>query len=143
MCGISGIISKKNIPDKKKILSMNAIINHSWAPDQSGYLHYDKLLLGHVRLSVIDTSNKGRQPMSTDGRYWIIFNGEVYNYKELKKLLIEKKYNFYSQTDTEVVLNAFIEWGYECFSKFNGDWVISIFDKKTKELVIARDGHWL
>ena len=78
--------------------------------------------------------------MSSDGRYWIIFNGEVYNYRELKKRLIEKNYKFYSETDTEVVLNSYIEWGDECFQKFNGDWVIAILDKKTNEIVIARDG---
>ncbi|MDC0226618.1 asparagine synthase (glutamine-hydrolyzing) [Alphaproteobacteria bacterium] len=139
MCGISGIISKKSIPDKEKIISMNGMISHR-GPDQSGYLQHKNLLLGHVRLSVLDISDKGRQPMSTDGRYWIIFNGEIYNYKDLKKELINKKYKFYSETDTEVALNAYIEWGSESFSKFNGDWVIAILDKKTNELIIARDG---
>ena len=139
MCGVSGIISKKNIVDQKNILFMNEMISHR-GPDQSGYLKYKNLLLGHVRLSVLDISDKGRQPMSVNGQHWIIFNGEVYNYKEIKEDLIKKNYKFYSKTDTEVVLNAFIEWGTECFSKFNGDWVIAIFNKKTEEILIARDG---
>ena len=123
---------KKNIVDHENILFMNEMINHR-GPDQSGYLKYKNLLLGHVRLSVLDISDKGRHPMSVNGQHWIIFNGEVYNYKEIKKDLIKKNYKFYSKTDTEVVLNAFIEWGTECFSKFNGDWVIAIFNKKTEE----------
>ena len=105
MCGVSGIISKKNIVDQKNILFMNEMISHR-GPDQSGYLKYKNLLLGHVRLSVLDPSDKGRQPMSVNGQHWIIFNGEVYNYKEIKKDLIKKNYKFYSKTDTEVVLNA-------------------------------------
>ncbi|MDC0056742.1 asparagine synthase (glutamine-hydrolyzing) [Alphaproteobacteria bacterium] len=139
MCGVSGIISKTGFPDKNKIISMNGMISHR-GPDQSGYLEYKNLLLGHVRLSVLDITDKGRQPMSVDGRYWIIFNGEVYNYNEIKDNLISKQYKFFSKTDTEVVLNAFIEWGEECFKKFNGDWVIVILDKKTNKLLIARDG---
>ena len=139
MCGISGIISKSGIPNKENIITMNGLISHR-GPDQSGYLEYKNLLLGQVRLSVLDETEKGRQPMSSDGRYWIIFNGEVYNYRELKKKLINKNYKFYSETDTEVVLNSYIEWGEECFKKFNGDWVIAILDKKTNEITIARDG---
>ena len=80
MCGISGIISKNNKLDRNEILAMNGMINHR-GPDQSGYLEYKNILLGHSRLSVIDLSDRGRQPMSNDGRYWIIFNGEIYNYK--------------------------------------------------------------
>ena len=83
---------------------MNEMINHR-GPDQSGYLKYKNLLLGHVRLSVLDISDKGRQPMSVNGQHWIIFNGEVYNYKEIKEDLIKKNYKFHSKTDTEVVLN--------------------------------------
>ena len=113
MCGISGIISKNNKLDRNEILAMNGMINHR-GPDQSGYLEYKNILLGHSRLSVIDLSDRGRQPMSNDGRYWIIFNGEIYNYKEIKNML-QKKHKFYSKTDTEVILNAYKEWGFKCF----------------------------
>lgn len=139
MCGVAGIIFKKNQIDRNKIINMNGLISHR-GPDQSGYLEYQNLLLGHVRLSVLDISNKGRQPMSNDDRFSIIYNGEVYNYQEIKNILITKGYNFFSKTDTEVVLNAYKEWGNECFEKFNGDWVISILDKEEKTLIIARDG---
>ena len=90
MCGISGIINKTDKSDRNEIIKMNGMISHR-GPDQSGYLDYKNLLLGHVRLSVIDISDNGRQPLSSDGRYWIIFNGEIYNYKEIKNELIEKK----------------------------------------------------
>jgi len=78
----------------------------------------------------IDTSNLGSQPMSVDGRYWIIYNGEIYNYKTLREELILKKYKFYSNSDTEVVLNAYKEWGVDSFKKFNGEWSFAILDKK-------------
>ena len=83
MCGISGIIFKKNQIERSKIINMNGLISHR-GPDQSGYLEYKNLLLGHVRLSVLDISSKGRQPMSNDDRFSIIYNGEVYNYQEIK-----------------------------------------------------------
>ena len=139
MCGISGIIYKKNSPDKNDIIRMNGMVSHR-GPDQVGYLEYKNILLGHTRLSVIDISDNGRQPLSTDGRYWIIFNGEVYNFLEIKKQLLEKKYKFFSKTDTEVIINSYIEWGDKCFEKFNGDWVIAILDKENDSIIIARDG---
>ena len=79
----------------------------------NGFINYKNLLLGHTRLSIIDISNLGSQPMSVDGRYWIIYNGEIYNYRALRDELILKKYKFYSNSDTEVVLNAYKEWGVE------------------------------
>ena len=139
MCGINGIIFKNTSVDEKKILSMNELINHR-GPDQSGYIKHNNLLLGHTRLSILDTSNKGFQPMTTDGRFWIVYNGEVYNYKEIKKELINKNYKFFSDTDTEVVLNAYKEWGVECFNKFNGEWALAILDKSKETIVICRDG---
>ena len=78
--------------------------------------------------------------MSVDGRYWIIYNGEIYNYKTLREELILKKYKFYSNSDTEVVLNAYKEWGVDSFQKFNGEWSFAILDKKHNEVIICRDG---
>ena len=78
--------------------------------------------------------------MSVDGRYWIIYNGEIYNYKTLREQLILKKYKFYSNSDTEVVLNAYKEWGVDSFQKFNGEWSFAILDKKNNEVIICRDG---
>ena len=90
MCGINGIIFKTSKTDVSKILKMNALLDHR-GPDDSGFIKHKNLLLGHTRLSIIDTSNLGSQPMSVDGRYWIIYNGEIYNYKSLREELIKKK----------------------------------------------------
>ncbi len=139
MCGINGIIFKKSKTDVSKILKMNALLDHR-GPDDSGFINHKNLLLGHTRLSIIDTSNLGSQPMSVDGRYWIIYNGEIYNYKSLREELILKKYKFYSNSDTEVILNAYKEWGVESFQKFNGEWSFAILDKKNNEVIVCRDG---
>ena len=139
MCGINGIVFKTSKNDVSKILKMNALLNHR-GPDDSGFISHKNLLLGHTRLSIIDTSNLGSQPMSVDGRYWIIYNGEIYNYKTLREELMVKKYKFYSNTDTEVVLNAYKEWGVNSFQKFNGEWSFAILDKKNNEVIICRDG---
>ena len=139
MCGINGIIFKKNEIEIHKILEMNMMLKHR-GPDQSGFLKHNNLLLGHTRLSILDLSEKCSQPMSSDGRYWIVYNGEVYNYLEIKEELIKKNYKFYSNTDTEVILNAFAEWGEKCFEKFNGEWALAILDKKEDVLIISRDG---
>ena len=132
MCGINGIIFKTSKTDVSKILKMNALLDHR-GPDDSGFINHKNLLLGHTRLSIIDISNLGSQPMSVDGRYWIIYNGEIYNYKTLREELILKKYKFYSNSDTEVVLNAYKEWGVDSFQKFNGEWSFAILDKKHNE----------
>ncbi len=139
MCGINGIIFKTSKTDVSKILKMNSLLDHR-GPDDTGFINHKNLLFGHTRLSIIDTTNLGSQPMSVDGRYWIIYNGEIYNYKTLREELILKKYKFYSNSDTEVVLNAYKEWGVDSFQKFNGEWSFAILDKKNDEVIICRDG---
>ena len=142
MCGLGTIIIKENKNKnlyKSKLLNMSNLISHR-GPDQAGFLEYENILLSHLRLPVMDPRNLGRQPMSVDNRYSIIFNGEIFNYKEIKRKLIERKYKFYSNSDTEVALNAFIEWGEECFNLFNGDWIICILDKLQRTFLIAKDG---
>ncbi|WP_321417422.1 asparagine synthase (glutamine-hydrolyzing) [uncultured Desulfobacter sp.] len=139
MCGICGQI---NFDDKKIdpacIQSMMALMKHR-GPDDEGMFVNGSVGLGHVRLSIIDLSMAGHQPMfSEDGRYCLIYNGEVYNYKELRKQL-EHKYRFQSCSDTEVVLYSFIEWGPGCLDKFNGMFAFVIFDTKTRKLFAARD----
>ncbi len=95
---------------------------------------------GHRRLSILDLSPSGHQPMSfADGRYWIIFNGEVYNYIELRGELEESGYNFQTETDTEVILASYLEWGSECLQQFNGMWAFAIYDTIEKEIFMARD----
>jgi asparagine synthase (glutamine-hydrolysing) len=98
------------------------------------------LVMGHRRLSIIDLSPAGHQPMSSaDGRYWIVYNGEVYNFKEIRKLLVDKGVQFQSNTDTEVVLYSYIQWGEQCLEMFNGMWAFCIMDIKKKELFVSRD----
>jgi asparagine synthase (glutamine-hydrolysing) len=97
------------------------------------------LALGHRRLSIIDLTTRGHQPMSRSGRYWMIYNGEVFNYVELREALAAEGESFNSQTDTEVVLAAYARWGKNCFSRFNGMWALAIYDTLTGELILSRD----
>lgn len=98
------------------------------------------LALGHRRLSIVDLSPLGHQPMSSsDGRYWIVFNGEVYNHIELRAELEKVGYRFVSHSDTEVIIAAYREWGEECLSRFNGMFAFLIYDREQRRLFIARD----
>jgi asparagine synthase (glutamine-hydrolysing) len=131
MCGINGLIYKDSLTPIEEIARMNSSIIHR-GPDDDGILAFENILFGHVRLSIQDLSTKGRQPMSVDGKYWIIFNGEIYNFKDIRLDLSSKGYKFYSDSDTEVILNAYKEWGVESFKKFNGMWCFAILDKEKK-----------
>jgi asparagine synthase (glutamine-hydrolysing) len=98
------------------------------------------VVFGHRRLSILDLSPCGHQPMSySDGRYWITFNGEVYNYKELRSELTKLGYHFHSESDTEVILAAYVEWGTGCLHHFSGMWSFAIFDTQTREIFMSRD----
>ena len=119
MCGINGIIYKNTNPHLAEIKKMNMAIRHR-GPDDEGVYKFENILLGHQRLSILDLSLKGKQPMTNDGRFWIVYNGEIYNFKEIKNKLLKIGYKFYSQTDTEVILNAYKEWGVNSFIHFNG-----------------------
>lgn len=111
-------------------------------PDDSG-LFFDEssgVGLGHRRLSIIDLSRAGRQPMaSDDGKLNIIYNGEVYNFREIRKELYEQGYNFRSNTDTEVILKAYQQWGRACLQKFIGMFVVAVWDRVDKTIFVARD----
>lgn len=134
MCGINGF----NFKSSELILKMNRTIQHR-GPDQTDFWCSDNISLGHDRLSIIDLSERGRQPM-WDERHElvIVFNGEIYNFQELRRKL-EYKYNFRSQSDTEVILYAYKEWGEECVKKLNGIFTFAIWDTRTQELFVARD----
>ena len=135
MCGINGF----NFSDEKLIQAMNDKIRHR-GPDDRGYFVDSRISLGHNRLSIIDLSERGHQPMiSSDKNYIITYNGELYNYLEIKKGLLKKGYKFQSDTDTEVILNAYIEAGPDCLQDFNGIFALAIWDKRKQELFIARD----
>jgi asparagine synthase (glutamine-hydrolysing) len=97
------------------------------------------LALGHRRLSILDLSPFGHQPMCYQGRYWIVYNGEVYNYLELRTELQAIGHRFLSHCDTEVILAAYAQWGVDCFSRFNGMWAMAIYDAQEETLVLSRD----
>lgn len=135
MCGICGF----NWEDKDLIQRMMAKLEHR-GPDDKGFLTDTDISLGHRRLSIIDLSSKGKNPMSnSENTHYIIYNGEVYNYQEIRDELKKKGYKFKSKTDTEVILNAYIEYGPKCLEKFNGMFAFAIYDTKHKQLFIARD----
>lgn len=141
MCGITGIVNFENDKpvQKEVIISMTDILSHRGPDDHSIYLN-GNVALGHRRLSIIDLSAAGRQPMSNeDETVWVVFNGEIYNYIELKSLLLDKGHKFKSKTDTEVIVHAFEEYGKECFKYFDGMFSIGIWDDKAKTLVLCRD----
>jgi asparagine synthase (glutamine-hydrolysing) len=142
MCGIVGFISNKKIELKILDEMVNSITHRG--PNDNGYCDYfideQHLFFGHTRLSILDVSSHAHQPMiSEDDNYILIYNGEVYNYIELKNELKLLGYKFESTGDTEVVLKSFIEWGNNCFEKFNGMWALAIYNKRTKKLVLSRD----
>ncbi|MCX6984974.1 MAG: asparagine synthase (glutamine-hydrolyzing) [Lentisphaerae bacterium] len=141
MCGFIGIISKNNHPFPEKTLrEMTGIITHRGPDDEGFFFHEDWLAMGFRRLSIIDLSPKGHQPMlSHDKRYAIVFIGEIYNYCEIRKELEKENYPFQSHTDTEVILGAYQRWGRQGVSKFNGMFAFMIADLKERTVFIAKD----
>lgn len=128
MCGINGIFG---LADRDIVLKMNSATSHR-GPDDSGVFVDDDspVSLGHNRLSIIDLSKKAHQPMTDEsGRFVIVFNGEVYNYKELRQILIEHGYSFKTDSDTEVVVNSYREWGKGCLERFRGMFAFAILDR--------------
>jgi asparagine synthase (glutamine-hydrolysing) len=140
MCGISGYINLDGEPAASTIVTaMMTAIRHR-GPDGQGSFIDGQVGLGHVRLSIIDLSDGGRQPMqSPSGRYTIIYNGELYNYLELRVELQAKGVAFTSSSDTEVILRAYEVWGDDAFVRFNGMFALAIWDKETRILTLARD----
>ncbi len=140
MCGINGIFNfnKVNIGDENALISlMNDTISHR-GPDDSGISEINqRLFFGHRRLSIIDLSKAGHQPMRNDAGYEIVFNGEIYNYAELKKYLPD--YKFKSDSDTEVILGLYETFGENCLQYLNGMFAFAIWDKSKQELFITRD----
>ena len=161
MCGIAGIISLlPNSSLQVNLQDMTSLAAHR-GPDDEGLVLFapegvvSKITsvndishgpwfagLGHRRLSIIDLSPAGHQPMSDQsGRYWIVYNGEVYNYLEVRAELVKLGRSFQTRTDSEVLLQAFIEWGPDCLSRFNGMWAFAIYDCHTGSIFCARDRY--
>ncbi len=141
MCGIAGIFSLKGIiqSDIDCVKQMNLLQKHR-GPDDEGIFADTCCVLGHRRLAIIDLSKDGHQPFaSDDGRYQLIFNGEIYNYIELRDELKDAGWQFKTKTDTEVLLKAYQHYGAACLSKFNGMFAFALYDSKEHRLFLARD----
>ncbi len=137
MCGIFGAMNLK-LEREKGISCLNRLSHRG--PDGWGFWQEEGMSLGHRRLSVLDLSEKGKQPMTYgNGRYVIVFNGEIYNFIELRKELKMLGYSFKSESDTEVALASFIQWKEKCLLKWNGMWALAIWDRHKKELFFSRD----
>ncbi|MDR1826732.1 MAG: asparagine synthase (glutamine-hydrolyzing) [Methylobacteriaceae bacterium] len=138
MCGILGVLSFNSSPkplDQRDL----AVFAHR-GPDSVGVFHDDNVSLGHTRLAILELSELGAQPMtSADGRYVIVFNGEIYNFKELQEDLRRAGRGFRSNSDTEVILEAFAVWGRDCVKRFRGMFAFALWDTVKKQLFLARD----
>ena len=141
MCGITGFIDFNKSSNKETILKMTATMHHR-GPDASGteILQDENAILGlgHARLSIIDLTESGKQPMRFEN-YWICFNGEVYNFAEIKKDLVELGHTFVGSSDTEVILHAYIQWGKACLSRFIGMYAFLIYNVDSKDVFCVRD----
>jgi len=140
MCGVCGFVSGNiSSADKQQvILKMLAAISYR-GPDDEGFFIEGKIALGAKRLSIIDLA-QGHQPIhNEDKSLWIVYNGEVYNFAQLRESLIKKGHIFYTQSDTEVVLHLYEEYGLDCLDKLNGMFVFAVWDKNNEELFVARD----
>jgi len=142
MCGINGIIKLDGTQvDPVEIVSMNNLIKHR-GPDDSGFFVKSNVGFGHVRLAILDLSSRGHQPMRythEKREVTITYNGEIYNFRELRAELVRKGYAFSSETDTEVILASYLEYGVECLKKFNGMFAFALFDPSKQIIFFARD----
>lgn len=141
MCGVLGQINLgANISNNSNIFKKSLDLQHHRGPDDSDIYQDEEFIFGHRRLSIIDLDSHAKQPMVSEcGNYILVFNGEIYNYQEIKTELIEKGYIFHTTSDTEVLLNAFIEYGIDCIQQFIGMFAFAIHDKRIDEYYIVRD----
>ncbi|MBD1825726.1 asparagine synthase (glutamine-hydrolyzing) [Cyanobacteria bacterium FACHB-DQ100] len=138
MCGIAGVLSDSLIRSEAMLSVLNLL--HHRGPDAAGQWANDCLWMGHTRLAILDLSPAGQQPMSyQNNRYCITFNGEIYNYLELRAELLDAGHRFVSYSDTEVLLAAYAHWGTDCLAKLRGMFAFAIWDQVEKTLFLARD----
>src|SRR5205085_112619 len=141
MCGIAGIISRKNNEESFTLLQKaTGSLSHR-GPEQEGFWTNEngQVILGHRRLCIIDLSEAASQPMQYADRFTLVYNGEIYNYLELKNELESKRHSFRSHSDTEVILAAYAEWGSDCLLRFDGAFALAIWDEIEQKLFAARD----
>src|SRR3984885_2560844 len=138
MCGIGGILDlKKAQADQSDVNRMVAAMAHR-GPEATGFFSEGPIALGHLRLSIIDLSAAANQPfVDNSGRYVMVYNGEIYNYREVKALI--RDYDFRTSSDTEVLIAAYAKWGPECLGYMKGMFAFAIWDKEENELFLARD----
>lgn len=138
MCGIAGIVEPGKVVEERDMAAMLARLAHR-GPDGEGSVFRPGVALGHRRLAIIDPSG-GAQPMANpDSSLWITYNGELYNFKELREELVDLGYRFASSSDTEVILHAYSEWGTDCVSRFRGMFAFGILDLRDRRVFLARD----
>jgi len=141
MCGIAGFVSPRNRSVKEDLVKMTCALAHR-GPDGEGYFYHETgqnlLGLGHRRLSIIDLSTSANQPMHYEGLH-VVFNGEIYNYEEIRTELISLGHQFSTHSDTEVILHGWRQWGEKCIHKWRGMFAIALFDERAKELICIRD----
>ena len=139
MCGISGIIYRDNrSPDLQEIKMITDLITHR-GPDDEGFFLGPQFAFGLRRLAILDLSPDGHQPMWRGEELCIIFNGEIYNYIEIREELSQAGYSFRTGTDTEVILAAYDHWGLDCVTRFNGMWSFAIYDRRKQLIFCSRD----
>jgi asparagine synthase (glutamine-hydrolysing) len=139
MCGVFGIINDKQLVDEALLRKLTDAVMHR-GPDGGGVFAFENVGLGHRRLSVIDLSDSSAQPMRHAHKaMWITYNGEIYNYLELRAELQDLGHIFITTGDTEVLLAAYVQWGRNCLSRFNGMWAFAIFDQENSTVFLARD----
>jgi asparagine synthase (glutamine-hydrolysing) len=142
MCGLSGILLSEPVEHsllRRRLHDMIATLRHR-GPDDEGVWCDDRVGLAHARLSVIDLSTAGHQPMSDDeGAIWLVFNGEIYNFQDLRRELEEAGHRFQSNTDTEVIIHGYKKWGDAVLTRLRGMFAIAIWDRRNRRLVLARD----
>ncbi len=141
MCGIAGICST-NGPIAPEVLSRALPLLRHRGPDDEGTFFDQHCGLAHCRLSILDLSSAGHQPMKASGvPVWITYNGEIYNYRELRQKLTARGFTFLTATDTEVILNGYLHWGVEIFARLRGMFALGLWDQRSRQLVLARDPY--
>jgi asparagine synthase (glutamine-hydrolysing) len=141
MCGIAGVVNRRPglpVPDLDRLRVMAGALRHR-GPDEFGLYRDQDAGLSHARLSIIDLAS-GQQPLANElGTVWISFNGEIFNYIELREQLERRGHRFRTRSDTEVIVHAYEEWGEQAFARFNGQWAVALWDTVRRALVLARD----
>jgi len=143
MCGIAGVVDFLEPVAMPTLVAMRERLAHRGPDDAGAWVDNDRspfIGLGHRRLAILDRSPAGRQPMTShDGQLTVVFNGEIYNYRELARELEQFGHSFRTQSDTEVLLAAYAQWGAACVERFNGMWAIALWDAPQRQLFLSRD----